>query len=172
MTAPTKAMTEEAFLQAYEQYADALFRHIFYRMFDREVAKDLLQDVFMRTWEYFVSGKNIEQIRAFLYRVANNVVIDYVRRKKSVSLDELNERDGFDPADKSHERMRTQGEFSHVMGILRELDEDTRDLLVMRYLDGFGPKEIAEIITESENVVSVRLNRAVKKAQKLIHSEQ
>lgn len=160
--------SQQEFLKSYELWADALFRHIHFRVFDREIAKDLLQDVFMRAWEYIASGKEIEQMRAFLYRVANNSVIDHVRKKKSVSLDELSENEGFDPSDNSHARIKVGGEFSQAMEVLRGLDEQTQELLVMRYLDGFGPKEIAEIISESENVVSVRLNRAIKKAQKLI----
>ncbi|MBI5466917.1 MAG: RNA polymerase subunit sigma-70, partial [Candidatus Kerfeldbacteria bacterium] len=61
-------MTEHEFLRHYEQFADAIFRHCYYRVFDAEQAHDLVQETFLRTWQYLVSGHQIDRIRPFLYR--------------------------------------------------------------------------------------------------------
>ena len=58
-----------------------------------------------------------------------------------------------------------------VAGVVDQLDTDSREVLLMRYVDGFSPKEIAEVRGETANAVSVRLNRAVKKVQELIHAK-
>ena len=76
---------------------DAIFRHCYFRVFDRERARDLVQETFLKTWEYLTRGHDIENIRAFLYRVATNLIIDDSRRKKEISLEQLSES-GFDPA--------------------------------------------------------------------------
>src|SRR5690349_19793406 len=60
------------FLQAYDEFADPIFRHCYFRVFRRDRAKELVQETFLRAWEYQLQGKPIENIRAFLYRIANN----------------------------------------------------------------------------------------------------
>ena len=90
---------EAYFLAAYDEHSDALFRHVLIRVRDRETAKDIVQEAFSRTWLYLSEGKKIEYIRAFLYRVANNLIVDGSRKKKSSSLDALMDDDGFEVAD-------------------------------------------------------------------------
>ena len=75
----------EAFKQAYEDHKDEIFRHCYFHTFDRELAKDLLQETFLKTWEYIVAGNDIENVRAFLYRVATNLVINAAKKKKEQS---------------------------------------------------------------------------------------
>ena len=73
---------EVKFLEAYDQYSDAIFRYCYYRVYDREKAKDCVQEAYCRTWKYMESGKEIENLRALLYRIATNIIIDDSRKKK------------------------------------------------------------------------------------------
>src|SRR3989344_6415935 len=83
---------ETQFLEAYDKYADAIFRYCYYRVFDRDKANDYVQEAYCRTWKYLMQGNQIENIRAFLYRTANNIIIDESRKKKSFSLDQIMEK--------------------------------------------------------------------------------
>ncbi len=160
---------EQNILSAHGLYADALFRHCFFRLYDREHAKDAVQETFMRTWEYLNGGNSIDNMRAFLYRVANNVVIDQVRKHTEYSLDMLHEK-GFDPRDDgSHTRLESVISGREALQILKQLEDSYQTVLIMRYVDDLMPREIAAILGETENTVSVRIHRALKKAQKLIH---
>ena len=154
--------SEDQFLAAYDKYADAIFRHCFFRLMDRDRARDLTQDVFLRTWEYIQKGTKVENIRAFLYRVANNLVIDFVRKKSAVSLDFLHEK-GFDPVEGGQGNVAVAGEVGEMLRIVALIEPQYREVILMRYVEGMGPKEIAEAVQESENAVSVRLNRGIKK---------
>ena len=89
---------EQKFLEAYEAYADDLFRHAYFRVHDRERAKDLVQETFTKTWMTLSEGATIDNLRAFFYRVLTNAIIDESRKKKAVSLDTLLE-EGFAPRD-------------------------------------------------------------------------
>lgn len=159
--------TEQDFLQAYEEYSDPLFRHCFYRVSEREVALDLTQETFVKTWEYVASGKEVGNLRPFLYKVANNLIIDYYRKKKSDSLDALQEG-GFDVQSDDAERILVASEGRHALQALGMLEEKYRQVVVMRFVDELTPREIAEIIGESENAVSVRINRSIKKLKELL----
>src|SRR3989344_460922 len=159
---------EREFLNAYDQYADALFRHCYFRIPDRERAKDLVQETFTKTWEYLVDGKEVKNMRAFLYRVATNLVIDEARKKKPISLDLLQEEKGFDPGHDPLERTQHMIDAKTIVSYLSRLDPHHKEVVVMRYIDGLGPKEIAKILGETENTVSVRLHRAIQRLRSLV----
>ena len=162
-------VTTESFLKAYDELSDALFRHCLYRVYDRERAKDLCQEAFMRTWEQVAAGKDIRNLKAFLYRVTNNLVIDDARKKKEASLEAIMES-GFEPMGDAGTAAPNAAELSIVMGVLKEMEPEVRDVIVMRFLDGFGPKEIAEVTGESENVISVRLHRGLKRVRAAVEN--
>ncbi|MBP9717980.1 RNA polymerase sigma factor [Candidatus Gracilibacteria bacterium] len=159
-------ISQEAFLIAYDTYADVIFRHCYYRLGDRERAKELMQEAFMRVWDYQRNGGTVENIRAFLYRIANNLMIDEVRKKHPVSLDAMMEEDTFEPTAED-ERIMEKIDAKSAMDLLQKLDEVDRNILVMRYIDGLSPLEISGILEESTNVVSVRLYRALAKLRSL-----
>jgi len=164
---------ERRFFEAYDAHADAIFRHCYFRLSDRELAKDLMQEAFTRTWEYLTNGNNPENLRAFIYRVASNLIIDHYRKKKTYSLDALAQDKGFDPVDADEtDRIVTESDAKRALSLLPNLPESYRSVFVMRYVDGMTPQEIAAITEESENTVSVRIHRAAKKLRKCIMEEQ
>lgn len=153
--------TEETFIKAYDQHADGIFRHCYFRISDRARAQDLMQETFTRTWEHIANGGTIENLKAFLYRVAHNLIVDEYRKKKSVSLDALTES-GFDPAaDGEHEKIVDSAEVEHMMKLLNKIDAKQREVVLMRHVEGLSPKDIAEVTGETENVISVRIHRGI-----------
>ncbi len=155
------------FLKVYDTYANSIFRFCLVKTSNHEKAQDLTQEVFMRLWQALREGKKFTNERAFLYAVARNLVIDWYRKKKEISLEVLAES-GFDPSSDDHIGIVQNVEFKYVMDVVGQLEDAYRDVVVLRYIDGLQPKEIAEILEESVNVVSVRINRAIKKLQDLI----
>ena len=152
----------ELFTQAYEEYADAIFRHCYFHTFKREEAKEIMQETFLKTWEYIASGKEVKQVRPFLYRTATNLMINAGRKKKETSLDELQEQ-GFDPpAEQESWQKRDFADEAKVLEALKAIDEDYRQAVMLRYIDDLSPAEIAEITGEPANTVSVRIHRGLK----------
>jgi RNA polymerase sigma-70 factor, ECF subfamily len=164
---------EMAFIEAYDTFADPIFRHCFFKVSSREIAKDLTQETFMKAWKYAREGKEeIENMRAFLYHIANNLIIDHYRKRKESSLDELMEG-GYEPKEAlSHEKLYDVLDANRAVELLQNLPEKYREVILMRYIEELSPGEIGEIIGESENVVSVRIHRALKKAQELFNHDQ
>lgn len=159
------------FLDAYDKYADDLYRHVIFRVSDKEAAKELLQETFMKTWEYLKKGNHIEEIRPFLYRVLHNQLIDYLRKRKpQVSLDDLAEV-GFDIAHGGRKEEESRIDAKKLLVLLDELDESYRNILVMRYVDDMTISEIADLTGDQPNSLSVRLHRALKKLKEL-HDER
>lgn len=73
---------EAQFLDSYREHTDALFRYCYFKTLNRDEAKDMLQETFVKTWEYIRNGGEVINMKAFLYRTAHNIVVDHYRKRK------------------------------------------------------------------------------------------
>jgi len=168
---------EERFLAAFEEYSDALFRHAFLRVSDREQAIDLVHDTFTKAWSFIRNGHEVDAYRPFLYKILNNKIIDTYRRRKESSLDAMMEGEGVDESafddlsEDSTERIAATIDGRQAVALIETLPDEFREVLILRFIDGLGPKEISALIEESENVVSVRIHRGLKRLRDIIHAE-
>lgn len=158
---------EKAYLEAFEEYADVLYRHSYFRVSDPERARDLVSDTFTRTWDYLVKGNTIDSFRPFLYRTLNRLIIDEYRRKKTESLDGLlddkNMPEGAfeELMEGSREETELTLDAKRIPFLLEHMPAKHREVVVMRFLDGLMPAEIAELLDIPVNTVSVRIHRGV-----------
>jgi len=162
---------EQEFTKTYDQFADAIFRHCVFRISDREKAKDIMQGSFVRLWDYMSQGKEIDNMRAFLYRIANNLIIDEYRKKKDESLDQMRDEEGFDVGFEPRHDIETKDEYARAQALLDHLPDKYREALVMRHIDGLSVKDIAHLTHETENVISVRIHRAIEKLKTLSNKQ-
>ncbi len=167
-TGNPKGSQEERFLKAFDEYVDALYRHASFRLSDRERSIELVHDTFTKVWGYIREGHEIDSYKPFLYKVLNNLIIDEYRRKKEVSLDSLLAEEGKSEGsfpelqEGSIEEVTFTLDAIKAAGLIHELPHVYREVITLRYIDGLGPKEISDLIEETENVVSVRIHRALR----------
>ena len=159
------------FLRTYDAYSGDIFRFCSMKVTNRELAQDLTQEVFMRYWQTIREGEKMKNERAYLYTLARNLVIDWYRKKKESSLDVLTDQ-GIDFGNEDHRKIEESAQMNEVLKVIEQLDDDAREALLLRFVEGFTPKEIASMSGESANAVSVRINRAIKKVQGLIHANE
>lgn len=152
---------EDQFVKVYEASADGLFRHCYFKLGNRELAKDLVQETFTKAWASIAKGAEVRNLKSFLYKIANNLIIDEYRKKKTVSLDEL-QGEGFDVVGATGAGIARTSEQTLVIASLAKLEGKHKEVLVLRYVSDLTPREIAEVLGETENAVSVRINRALK----------
>lgn len=158
---------ENEFLTIYNENVDAIFRFIAFRLSDRELAKDLSQETFTKAWLYLSKNTDVKNARALLYKIAQNLIIDNSRKKKFLSLDELMEG-GFDPGKSEDEEIKGSLDAQESLKALDKLEEKYKEVIILRYVEGYSPKEIGKILNESENHISVKIHRALKQLKELI----
>lgn len=167
-------MTEAQFSKTYDQMADAIFRHCYFRLGEREQAIDCMQETFLKVWSYLTKGKTIDNVKAFLYRTATNLIIDHVRKQKNrqeVSLEDLRET-GWDVESPEDPKQTTSAlDAKNIYRVLNKLDDKHKDIVIMRYINDLKPAEIADALGLSANVVSVRINRGLKELRSLLPNE-
>jgi len=153
------------FGRLYEKYIKKIYNFIYYRTLHQETAEDLTSTTFIKALE------NIKRYQAqngsfssWLYQIARNNVIDHYRsQKKDINIDEvlnLGYRINIEKDIDTKERLEKIAEY------LGHLDQEQREVILMRVWDGLSYKEIAEITQKSQASLKMMFSRAARKLKK------
>lgn len=151
---------------AHHDFAKGLNAHAFFKIHNHAMGEDLVQDTFMKTWKYLVKGGKIDVMKAFLYHVLNNLIVDEYRKKKTSSLDVLLEK-GFEPGKDHTERLINVLDGKTAVLLIQQLPERYRKVMRMRYVQDLTLAEMALITGQSKNTMAVQLHRGLEKLKLL-----
>jgi RNA polymerase sigma-70 factor, ECF subfamily len=166
------------FLSIYDTQADSVYRYCYIRTSQKEVSEDLTQEAFMRFWDCLSKGQDIQNHRAFLFTIVRRLIIDWYRKKKSQSLEALLEQNEYEESgllpegSNVHDMYEHSAEARYLIGKIKELEPSYQQAVYFRFVEGLPPTEIAEILGESTNIISVRINRGIKKLRELCGYEK
>ncbi len=159
---------KKRFEEIYDSYVEQVYRFIFLKTGSKDEAEDITSKTFMRVWET-VKRENPEtgmrNPRAYTYRIARNLLVDYYRSKRegNVSTDDVVIKDESMRAD---ERAELNSEMEQVRNALSNLNEDYQDIIIWYYLNELSIQEIADITGKSETNVRVTAHRAISALKK------
>jgi len=161
----------QKFEEAYQEYAEDILRHIYFRVGTWEVAKDLTQETFFKAWRSLAEGKvaEIKNFKAFFYKIANNLVIDYYRgQKEEVSLEEKEEEvETIAVVQGDQEReVDFQIEKKKLERHLSELKDEYKQVLVLRFINDLSIKEISQVTNKTRGSVRILIHRALQALKK------
>jgi RNA polymerase sigma-70 factor, ECF subfamily len=160
------------FERIYVDESDAIFRFCLVRLSNREQALDITQETFLHLWQSLLENKEIENDKAFLFKIARNLIIDWYRKKKSVSLEDMkknenNEDNEYDiPDGKTLNDVDLGAEGRYLINKIDNLNPGYRQPVYLRFVEGLSPTEIGKIMGISSNAASVRVNRGLEELRK------
>jgi RNA polymerase sigma-70 factor (ECF subfamily) len=160
---------EKMFNESFAEYGDAIFRFCIVKVSNVELAEDMTQEVFTRYWQYLRDGKEMTNTRSFLYTIANNLAKDWYKKKKALSLDERIETKGEPRGGEASPQV--MAEYQELITAIEDMEDKDKEVLLLKYVEGLDPKDIAVILEESANTISVRINRATKRLQQKLDYE-
>lgn len=166
MTLKQDIQREVAFSEAHRDFERGLNAHAFFKLHNRTVSEDLVQDTFMKTWLYLVKGGRIDVMKSFLYHVLNHLIVDEYRKRKTISLDSLLEK-GFGPSSDESEQMLNHLDGKVALLLLQRLPERYRKVMHMRYVQDLSLHDMSLITGESKNTLAVQLHRGMAKLKQL-----
>jgi RNA polymerase sigma-70 factor (ECF subfamily) len=160
---------QDAFATLYDTYSKKIHSYLRYHLNNRaEVAEDLAADVFLKALEKINSYQfNGVPFSAWLYRIAHNHLIDFLRaqpKKQGLSLDECMGVD--DPsAEKSLDHtLNTQ----QLSGAFEGLTEDQRQVIVFRFLQDRSIADTARLMSKNEDAIKQLQVRALRNMRKVL----
>jgi RNA polymerase sigma-70 factor (ECF subfamily) len=150
-----------------EQYQHRLLRYLIYLSGNRELAEDLFQETWIRVLERGHQYDGRHEFCTWLYAVARNLTIDYLRKKNPVSLDGLMENEDaapFEPADErplAWEVMAQHEQAERIGAALVGIPAEYRETVVLRFQEGLALEEIARVTGAKLGTVKSRLYRGL-----------
>ena len=150
-----------------EQYQHRLLRYLVYLAGSRELAEDLFQETWIRVLERGHQYDPKHEFSTWLYAVARNLTIDYLRKKSPVSLDGLMEDEEhapFEPADTrpaAWEVVARHEQAERINAALVSIPAEYRETVVLRFQEGLALEEIADVTGAKLGTVKSRLYRGL-----------
>jgi len=152
---------QEAFGQLYESYFDKIYRYIVFRIGSRAEAEDMTQQVFLKALE---SGSSFKwrgiPVSAWLFRIAHNQVVDYMRKKtkySTVSLEPSLAGSGDNPQQAAEQKMETE----QLLLALNELTQAQREVISLRFTSELPVAEVARVMDKSLGAVKALQHSAI-----------
>ncbi|MBU4199540.1 MAG: RNA polymerase sigma factor [Verrucomicrobia bacterium] len=144
-------------------HQSALLRYVTRIVNDANAAQDVVQETFIKLFRVWRDGaRPTDNLRPWLYRVAHNTAIDYIRRESRLHHlheQEASERAAPDPANPGDPSERVQ----LILGHLRRLDPAEQQVLLLRMQEGLSYREISLVTGRTEGNIGCILHHAVKK---------
>jgi RNA polymerase sigma-70 factor (ECF subfamily) len=161
------------FEQYYHEYKDKIFTYLMYRVsLDRDVAEDLLMEIFLKAYERFDQfDESKGSFKSWIFAVTRNHLLNFYRDRKPVGSLEVLEEDGFVVQAKDDVQMKVgvEVEKDNIQEALQHLDEEEREVIIMRFINELSIHEISLFINKTEGATRTFLSRAMNNLRNTYH---
>jgi RNA polymerase sigma-70 factor (ECF subfamily) len=150
-----------------EQYQHRLLRYLIHLSGNRELAEDLFQETWIRVLERGHQYDGKHEFSTWLYAVARNLTLDYLRKKRLLSLDGLMEDEAHaslepaDPRPAAWEVVQQHQQAEQITAALLSIPVEYRETVVLRFQEGLSLDEIATVTGAPLGTVKSRLYRGL-----------
>lgn len=156
-----------SFSFVYDEFFDEIYRFVYFKVLDEDKASDFTSDVFMKLVDYVKKEKgDIKNVRAMLYKIARNLIIDNSRKKREEYIEDI----GVEISDEKNisldEVIADTQDVEKVKKAISKLSESYREVLIMKFIEELSNSEIAKILEKKEGAVRVLISRAISRLKK------
>lgn len=167
-----RGLDQEALAAVYDRFSDRIYRYLYRRVGDPEVAEDLTAMTFTRMLEALHTGRQWHtSFHAWLYRIAHNLAVDYFRQKNRVQTVAIEPHQALkashpevDPFTETVKRLQRET----LMQALGHLTKDQAQVIRLRFLEGYTIAEVARMMGKTEGAVKALQFRAICRLRSLL----
>lgn len=162
-----------AYTRLVEKWHSKIYRFAFRFFADEDEAREITQKTFIKTYQNVNTLKNPEKFSSWIYRIANNLCLDELKRagrRKSTSLDAYMEQSADLEGDVAPPDADLQNkELGHILQkALLTLPDEQRTVIILKEYEGLKFREIADILEEPESTVKSRLYYGLKATRRVL----
>ena len=159
---------QAALAQLYEENFDRIYRYIVLKIGDRTEAEDMTQQVFLNALKSISSYKwKGMPFSSWLYRIAHNQVVDYLRKKSrrvTVPLDESMASGGDDPRRAAERKM----DIEQLARATQKLTPAQQEVISLRFAGELSVAEVAKVMGRSEGAIKALQHSAIVALRKVM----
>jgi len=152
----------------FERYQVSLFNFYLRLTGDRTTSEDLVQEVFFRILKYRQTYRHETPFRAWMYQIARNARVDYLRRKKPETSWEPEMSPAVAPVDTAQQSQET----ALLHRALMQMPDEKREVLVLSRFQDLKYEEIAHLLGCELGTVKTRVHRALQELREIFYELQ
>lgn len=163
--------TNDEIAEWYDKHSESILSFILVMVKDYQQAEDLTHETFVKAYMYYDSFKQHSSEKTWLFRIAHNLTVDYLRKRKPIMLfkdvffskkdDRPLPEEAFEIKEESYELYKT----------LEKIKDTYKEVIVLRKIKGFSIEDTARILGWSESKVKSTLFRAIPALKKQLKEE-
>lgn len=154
----------------YDEYYDRIARYAFVRIGNTADAEDIASEVFIKALDSIDRYQDRGlPMQAWLFKIAHNLVVDYLRnksKKSTLPLDTIKIAGETDPAEKAEINL----EMERVHTAMQSLTEEQREVVRLRFFGGLSSREVGELLNKNDGAVREMQRAAMEKLRKLMNA--
>lgn len=163
---------KSALATIYDEYSDKLFAYAVRRVGNAQQAEDFVAETFHRFLKALERGGGPEDhLQAYLYRITHNLITDHYRRSPPPPLELDEDRYSEDlnqPANVLADEMKAE----RVRQALQHLTPGQQQVILLRYVEGFSNREIAQTMNKSVGAVKAQHHRAISSLERILGQKE
>jgi len=162
-----KEKDEAAFARIYESYFDKIYRYIVLKIGERTEAEDLTQQIFVKVVQQIGTFKwRGTPFSAWLFRIAHNQMVDYLRQQNKRQLLPLDE--SVAGQDDPQRTVEAKVDLERVLEAAKKLPSTQQEVISLRFSADLSTREVAKIMNESEGAIKALQHSAIITLRKIL----
>ena len=153
----------------YDRYFADVYRFVYFKLSDEQLAEDISSDVFVRLLEAIKKNRGPkDNLKGWLLATASHAVADHLRQVYRKPTEALSETLSDDGAPNLHEEIDRREQVDTIQDAYAELTPDQQNVLALRFGDGYSLEETARVMRKNVNAIKALQFRALAALQRNI----
>lgn len=168
---PAKVKLDREFSDLYRAHLRDVYSYSYYRVGNHHDAEDLTEQTFLQAYRHFERAQaesDGRPLRPWLIRIAHNLAANLYRDRSRKPQTPIDDTTTLSAPHTTEELVEGRDELARILEAIRELPDERREALIMRFALGMDNREIARAMGKTDGATKVLLHRAVRQLQGIV----
>ena len=170
-----KARLDREFADLYRAHLRDVYSYAYYRVGNHHDAEDLTEQTFLQAYRHFERAdaeSDGRPLRPWLIRIAHNLAANLYRDRSRKPQTSIDDSDMLRTIHTTEDLVEGRDELARILDGVKELPDDRREALIMRFALGMDNREIARAMGRTDGATKVLLHRAIKQLEEIVATRQ
>ncbi len=171
MDRPDKARLDAEFSELYKAHLRDVYSYAYYRIGNHHDAEDLTEQTFLQAYRHFERARaesDGRPLRPWLIRIAHNLAANLYRDRSRRPQTPIDDTTVLSAMHTTEDLVEGRDELARIIAGIKQLPEERREALIMRFALGMDNREIARAMGKTDGATKVLLHRAIKQLQGIV----
>jgi RNA polymerase sigma-70 factor (ECF subfamily) len=172
---PDKAQLDAEFSELYRAHLKDVYSYAYYRVGNHHDAEDLTEQTFLQAYRHYeraVAESDGRPLRPWLIRIAHNLAANLYRDRSRKPQTPIEDSDTLRTTHTTEDLVEGRDELARILEGVKDLPDDRREALIMRFALGMDNREIARAMGRTDGATKVLLHRAIKQLEEIVATKQ